>query len=105
MNQLKVCFIGIGSIAKRHIRNLNSICEDRGISLTIDAFRRSIDQVEGINQVFTSEAELPADYDVIFITNPTDKHLETLRLFHEHAKHFFIKSFAYSIYICIWCYS
>lgn len=91
MNQLKVCFIGIGSIAKRHIRNLGQICESRGITLTIDAFRRSMDQVEGVNQVFSSEAALPSDYDVIFITNPTDKHLEALKTFHRHGKHFFIE--------------
>lgn len=91
MDRLKVCFIGIGSIAKRHIRNLRSICEVRGISLKIDALRRTPDQVEGVDKVYSSEAELPADYDAIFITNPTDKHLETLKIFHEHAKHFFIE--------------
>lgn len=91
MDRLKVCFIGIGSIAKRHIRNLKGVCEDRGVSLTIDAVRRSADQVEGVDQVYSSEEGLPADYDVIFITNPTDKHLEALRLFHGHAKHFFIE--------------
>ena len=91
MDQLKVCFVGIGSIARRHIRNLRSICEDRGIDLTIDAFRRSADKVEGVNQVYTSVAELPTDYDAVFITNPTDQHLETLRTFHDHGKHFFIE--------------
>lgn len=91
MDQLKVCFIGIGSIAKRHIRNLRSICEERGISLTIDAFRRSLNQVEGVDHVYTNETGLPLDYDAIFITNPTDKHLETLKSFHEHGKHFFIE--------------
>lgn len=91
MNQLKVCFIGTGSIAKRHIRNLKQICESRGITLTIDAFRRSMVQTEGVNRVFTSEAALPEDYDAIFITNPTDKHLEALKTFHGHGKHFFIE--------------
>ena len=91
MNQLKVCFIGTGSIAKRHIRNLKQICESRGIALTIDAFRRSMVQTEGVNRVFTSEAALPEDYDAIFITNPTDKHLEALKTFHGHGKHFFIE--------------
>lgn len=91
MDQLKVCFIGVGSIAKRHIRNLRCIVEDRGIRLTIDAFRRSLDQVEGVDHVYTSEAELPLDYDALFITNPTDQHLETLKTFHEHGKHFFIE--------------
>ena len=97
MDQLRVCFIGIGSIAKRHIRNLRTICEGKGVSLTIDAFRRSSDQVENVNQVFTSVATLPTDYDVIFITNPTDQHLKTLKTFHEHGKHFFIEKPVVSI--------
>ena len=60
MGQLKVCFVGIGSIAKRHIRNLRGICEDNGISLTIDAFRRNLDQVDGADRIYTNEAELPS---------------------------------------------
>ena len=96
MGQLKVCFIGIGSIARRHIRNLRTICEDRGISLTVDAFRRSSDQVQGVDKVYTRENEVPLDYDIIFITNPTDQHLETLKTFHAHGKHFFIEKPAVS---------
>ena len=84
MDQLKVCFVGIGSIAKRHIRNLRSICNDRGISLTIDALRRNLKQVDGVDRIYTSVAELSIDYDVIFITNPTDLHLETLKVLQEH---------------------
>ena len=40
MTKLKVCFVGIGSIAKRHIRNLKKICCNRNICLEIDAVRR-----------------------------------------------------------------
>ncbi|MCI9228830.1 MAG: hypothetical protein HFG86_12530 [Dorea sp.] len=42
MNSLKVCFIGVGSIAKRHMKNLRIIAEKRKIKLTIDALRRRI---------------------------------------------------------------
>lgn len=97
MDQLKVCFVGIGSIAKRHIRNLRSICNDRGISLTIDAFRRNLKQVDGVERIYTSVAGLPLDYDVIFITNPTDLHLETLKVLQEYGKHFFIEKPVVSI--------
>ena len=137
MNQLKVCFIGIGSIAKRHIRNLHTVCDKRGIELHVDAVRRNaaavgenaytvirnanvvgengdevkrnasvvgrnIDTVQnnaltvenaGIERVF-SWAEIktiPNDYDAVFITNPTEMHLETLKQFHEKGKHFFIE--------------
>ena len=91
MNRLKVCFVGIGSIARRHIRNLHSICEEQGIDLTINAFRRSSETIDGIDKVYCEENSVPFDYDAIFITNPTDKHLETLIQFHGKGKHFFIE--------------
>lgn len=89
---MKVCFVGIGSIAKRHIRNLGEICNERGIDLQIDAFRRSsTDKPEGVYDIYNTIESVPMDYDIIFITNPTEKHLETLRLFHDKGKHFFIE--------------
>lgn len=91
MDRLKVCFVGIGSIAKRHIRNLHTIGEERSIDLSIDAFRRSPETIDGIDKVYCDENSVPSDYDAIFITNPTDKHLETLTRFHDKGKHFFIE--------------
>ncbi len=91
MNELKVCFVGVGSIAKRHIKNLHSVCKDRGINLQIDAFRRKTAVVEGVNNIYSDIVSVPDDYDVIFITNPTDKHIDSLKIFHEKGKHFFIE--------------
>ena len=91
MDKLKVCFVGVGSIAKRHIKNLHVVCSERGIALKIDAVRRNTEAVEGIDVVYCSAAEVPDDYDAVFITNPTDCHLKTLREFHDKAKNFFIE--------------
>lgn len=91
MKNLKVCFVGVGSIAKRHIRNLRAVCEERGTAISIDVFRRNPEPVEGVNKVYRNESDLPADYDAIFITNPTNQHLETLKKFHENGRHFFIE--------------
>lgn len=96
METLKVCFIGIGSIAKRHIKNLKEICAEQNRKVSIDALRTgnnplSEDISELISNTFHSEKELPNDYDVIFITNPTDYHIETLKKVHEKGKHFFIE--------------
>ena len=91
MNKLKVCFIGVGSIAKRHIRNLHAICSEKGIQVTIDAFRRTPEALDGVENIYCSEPDVPDDYDVIFITNPTELHLRTLKRFHEKGKHFFIE--------------
>ncbi len=92
---MKVCFVGIGSIAKRHIRNLQQICDELKIQLTIDALRRQnsspLQDIQYISNVFTTIEELPDDYDVIFLTNPTEYHADTLISLHDHAKHFFIE--------------
>ena len=93
MQQLKVCFTGVGSIAKRHIRNLQTICDSRGIQLQIDAYRHGVNHslIEGIQNPFYEIEKVPSDYDIIFITNPTELHLETLKQFHDKGKHFFIE--------------
>ena len=93
MQQLKVCFTGVGSIAKRHIRNLQTVCEAREIQLQIDAYRHSVKSnlIEGVQNSFTEFEKVPSDYDIIFITNPTELHLETLKQFHDKGKHFFLE--------------
>ncbi len=93
MKRLKVCFIGVGSIAKRHIRNLQTVCIERGIDLQMDAVRRAEahSKIDNIYSVYSGVEQLPDDYDAIFITNPTDLHLETLMTYHSKAKNFFIE--------------
>ncbi len=92
MEDFKALFVGIGSIARRHIRNLQDILNKRDIRYRLDAFRRNFsEKTEGINVVYNDIADVPNDYDAVFITNPTEKHLETLQLFHEKGKHFFIE--------------
>ncbi len=91
MDKLKVCFVGVGSIAKRHIRNLCTVCADRGIELHVDAYRRNCVSEDGIDVVYSTMDSVPEDYDAIFITNPTEMHLEALEQFHNKGKHFFIE--------------
>lgn len=91
MSKLKVCFVGVGSIAKRHIKNLRSICMEKGVGVSIDAFRRSNDLMDGVDNVYCNDTDLPCDYDAIFITNPTDQHLIALKKFHDKGKNFFIE--------------
>ena len=76
MKQLNVCFVGIGSIARRHIKNLQIICTKRGISLNIDAIRQKTsvikkDDTPMFGKVYRDYEELDTEYDAIFITNPT----------------------------------
>ena len=90
---MRVCFAGIGSIARRHIRNLSTLCAERGTELHIDALRRSTgaDTPEQVENVYTSESDLPSGYDVIFLTGPTAYHAEQLIRLQDKAEHFFIE--------------
>lgn len=96
MKSLKVCFVGIGSIARRHIRNLQTVCKRRGIELRIDAVRRNAgidrkDEQLRLEKVYTSFDEIDSEYDVVFITNPTEYHIETLKNMMKYGRNFFIE--------------
>ncbi len=95
MVDLKICFVGIGSIAKRHIFNIkNYLNED--YPCQIDAYRSSNSLLdENISKYITNEYndydDVPKDYDAIFITNPTRFHFDTLKLFKDNSDNFFIE--------------
>lgn len=97
MDEIKVLFVGIGSIAKRHIKNLSEVLSERGKSCRIDAFRTNgctdlPEEISGLIQSTYMELQsVPEDYHIIFITNPTELHLDTLKKFHNKGKHFFIE--------------
>ena len=91
MVHFKICFIGIGSIARRHIRNIYKICKDQNIKVHIDALRRYNTFSDGIQNVYTDVDDVPSDYDAVFITNPTGLHLESLTKKKKKTKFFFIE--------------
>ena len=80
---LKICFAGLGSIGKRHLRDLAKIIKSSERS--IDALRSGHgneiqkDILEQINTIYHDISELPKDYDIIFITNPTYLHYDTIK--------------------------
>lgn len=86
---MKVCFAGVGSIALRHMQNLKELQDD----IWIDAFhhRQSDSENRYVKQNYYNYKDLPDDYDVIFITNPTRYHYEALCQLHDKGKHFFIE--------------
>lgn len=94
---MKIGFVGTGSIAKRHMENLQIICQQRNENLVIDLFRSGHGQElpehlqKLIHHTFLLEDSIPEDYDVIFITNPTSLHLQTLQKFQNYGKAFFIE--------------
>ncbi|ERJ99804.1 oxidoreductase, NAD-binding domain protein [Treponema socranskii subsp. socranskii VPI DR56BR1116 = ATCC 35536] len=79
---MKVLFTGLGSIATKHIKNLHSICRERGIFLEIEVLRRKIgglaDDFESMNIQQITELS-NTHYDCAFITNPTNLHYTILK--------------------------
>ncbi len=93
---MKICFIGLGSIGTRHLSNLVKILSERGIEYEIHALRTSNrelpEDVEKLfDKQFTSYETMGDDYDIVFITNPTNKHYETLKNVFSKTNHIFIE--------------
>jgi len=93
---MKVCFFGLGSIGKRHLKNLHAVCETRGLQLDVTALRVSkqelpIDVKTLVQKEIFHEHDLDNNYDIIFITNPTSKHYETLYKHINISSNFFIE--------------
>lgn len=91
---MKVLFIGLGSIAKRHIANLKSL-RLKDIHITVLRSGKGETSSGGLEKVIDricmEEKELENRYDVIFITNPTYLHYETLLKYQEKSNAFFIE--------------
>lgn len=93
---MKICFIGLGSIGSRHIMNLSFVLKNRNIKYSIDALRsKKIPIPENISNLINNEYfninELQDDYDIIFITNPTFLHYDTISRVVNNTKHMFIE--------------
>ena len=93
---MKICMIGLGSIGRKHLGNITTVLKERGIVYEIDALRSSHTalrekECNGISKQYYNIDEMPDDYDVVFITNPTSMHYDTIRKTIEKTKHMFIE--------------
>lgn len=93
---MKICMIGLGSIGQRHLKNIVNVLEKRQKGYQIDALRSSHTKMEkGISKVICHHyydfEELPNDYDIIFVTNPTSCHYDTIKNVTAKTKHMFIE--------------
>lgn len=94
---LSVGFIGYGSIAKRHISNLTKILQKKGISYEICLLRSGLGQIESdeqlkeVDKVMSVEEGKEHCFDILFLTNPTAYHLNTLQQFSHNARAYFIE--------------
>lgn len=93
---LKICFVGLGSIGKRHIRNIVCILRNQKREFMIDAVR-STDKIlpaeiaDLIHNFYYSVEELKEIYDIIFITNPTIYHYNTIKNLMSYTRNMFIE--------------
>lgn len=93
---MKVCFVGAGSIGKRHIRNLVRLSKEIGFPLEIHLLRSSFRLLEDdIRNIVSKEwyaiTDINEVYDAIFITNPTYMHYKTLIDLKGKTEFFFIE--------------
>ena len=99
MKHYKIAFVGLGSIATRHLKNVHTYLVSQGASCTVDLYRSSLgrplaDELQPlVNNTYLYADELSAErqYDVVFVTNPTSMHYETVEKFAAHTKSFFIE--------------
>ena len=74
---------------------MTNICGERNIELQIDAVRRkesvATDVDNLITNIYYTIQDIPSDYDVAFITNPTEYHLETIKAFKGKQSIFFYR--------------
>lgn len=93
----KIAIIGVGSIGIRHLQNIVSVLDERNTSYSIDLIRSGKgkelkkDLLENISKIYYSSEEVPSGYDIIFVTNPTKYHFETMQTYAEKTKHMFIE--------------
>ena len=86
-------FIGLGSIAKRHIRNVRALKPESMITVLRSGKGAQVgSEIRAlIDNVCYSDEELQEHYDVVFITNPTSEHFGTLEKFQNRGDSFFIE--------------
>ena len=90
---MKICVVGLGSIAKRHIKNIRKLYSD----VTIDILRHTVSSVhqdenyDEFVRIVYSDRDLANKYDAIFITNPTTMHIDTLVRLIDRSDAFFIE--------------
>ncbi|MBL3540694.1 Gfo/Idh/MocA family oxidoreductase [Aminivibrio sp.] len=91
---MKVCFFGMGSIGMRHAQNLRHLLQARGQEGEIHALRSGSggEIPEGLaDRSCASWDDLEPLYDLVFITNPTAMHYETLLKAEPLGRSFFIE--------------
>ena len=93
---MTTCFIGLGSIGQRHLKNLHSAAKARGIEIATDVVEpRELDYLDAetralVRNRYASPDEI-GQYDMVFVTNPSQLHHKTLLSVKDKADFFFVE--------------
>ena len=97
MKHYNIAFVGMGSIGKRHLGNVCQLVKEQGDTCSIDLYRSSLArelpaEITALvaNQYLCSD-DVIKHYDMVFVTNPTSMHKQTIEQFRGHADAFFIE--------------
>lgn len=92
---MKVLFIGLGSIGKRHLDNLRVHYEPENNELEIHILKRQQGDASTygrqVTQVYTDADQVNGFYDAVFLCNSTKDHYGSLERFVNHGGAFFIE--------------
>ena len=99
MKHYKIAFVGLGSIATRHLKNVHAYLAAQGDSCEVDLYRSSMGRplteelqpLVAASYLYSDPIPAKRKYDVVFVTNPTSMHYETVRRFASHTSSFFIE--------------
>lgn len=97
MKKLRIGIVGLGSIGTRHLKNLAAILDERKKTYELEAIRSNrgkpvSDKIAAlIKRSIGIEEAVRESYDILFITNPTSMHFDTLQKFSKNAKAFFVE--------------
>lgn len=102
MKTYHIAFVGMGSIGRRHIKNVCQLITDQGNAYSIDLYRSSMnnelpdDIKDLVDNQYSCSQDIQREYDMVFITNPTSLHLDTALKFRPYTKSFFIEKPVFS---------
>ncbi len=88
---MKFGFVGYGSIAKKHVNAINDLYKNSEIILVRRSVTETPSDFSNITFSSTTDIETLRDVDVIFITNPTSFHVDTIYKVIEFEKPLFIE--------------
>ena len=99
MADLTIGIVGLGSIGQRHIKNILSLCAEKGLSHTVVALRHKPSALPSalaslVDREAYSYADMPC-CDIVLICNPSQVHLETVHKLKNKAAKIFLEKPAF----------